>query len=145
MVLMYNGNPEIVAYVRSNLKFMICLRRDSYFFSLKRLIFLHACATCSELPFDISTINKTASKVKFQNIYIGVNTWKSVSGTSASPSGAPGAPPPDRLPVRGNGIRDCRFTGACNCTFGSDFFKIRLVNDIIGSDLLKKYINKFIS
>ena len=58
-----DGNSEIGAQVRSNLYYLICLRRLNSsgqsqigFFSLKRPIFLHACTTCSELPSNISTM-----------------------------------------------------------------------------------------
>ena len=63
MALMLDGNSEIVANVRNNISFAICLRHsirskavtNCVFFSLRRPIFLHACATGSELPSMIST------------------------------------------------------------------------------------------
>ena len=57
MVLLLDGNSEIVAE-----KFLIFDLFKAFnsittdFFSPKRPIFLHACATCSELPFNISTL-----------------------------------------------------------------------------------------
>ena len=57
MVLILDGISEMGAHVRSNLCYFICLRHEirsravtnlSYF-SPKRPIFLHACATCFEL------------------------------------------------------------------------------------------------
>ena len=51
MVFGLDGNQEIgeIAHVRS---------RESFFSSPKMPISLHACATCSELPFNIITMEK---------------------------------------------------------------------------------------
>ena len=62
MVHILEGDSEIGAHVRSKLGFRICLRHlirsrlvtNRIFFSAKRPIFLHACATCSELPSKVS-------------------------------------------------------------------------------------------
>ena len=66
MVLILDGNSELGAHARSNLCYSTCLinrffqldRKQSRIglFSLKSSIFPHACATCSELPYDISTM-----------------------------------------------------------------------------------------
>ena len=64
MVLILDGNSELVAHVRSNFRYQTCLRHlirtravtIGFFFSPKRSIFLHACETCSELPSDIITM-----------------------------------------------------------------------------------------
>ena len=60
MVLVLEGNTEIGAHIRSNLCFLMFKAFDvikgsdkSYFFTMKALS-LHACATCSELPSNIS-------------------------------------------------------------------------------------------
>ena len=61
---MVDGNSEIGAHVGSNLCHLICLkhlinsRAVIGFFSLQ--IFLHACATCSKLPSNTSTMDSTA-------------------------------------------------------------------------------------
>ena len=64
MVLILYGNSEIDANVRRNLCYLICLRHlirtsagTKRIFTLKRtLIFYHACATCSKLPSNLSTM-----------------------------------------------------------------------------------------
>ena len=61
MVLILDGIPEIFAYVGNNLCYLICLRHyrgqsQIGFSSPKGPIILHACATCSELPSNISTM-----------------------------------------------------------------------------------------
>ena len=61
-----NGNSEIGAHVRSSLCYLIGLRlvirpkavTNRFFLSSNRTIFLHACATCSELPSKKSTLRK---------------------------------------------------------------------------------------
>ena len=58
-----DGTSEIGAHVRSNLCYLIGLRhlissRNVTIPILFGLIFLHACATCSELPFNIGNIGK---------------------------------------------------------------------------------------
>ena len=53
------------AHVRSNLSYLICFRHlirskavtNMIFFSPKRPIFFHACATCFELPSHIRTMH----------------------------------------------------------------------------------------
>ena len=64
-MLILDGNLETVADVKSNLCYLICLRHligssavlnRGFFFSEKKTIFLHACATCSEIPSNIVTI-----------------------------------------------------------------------------------------
>ena len=76
LVLISNGNSEIGAHVRSNLRFMICLRHwirsraVGVFFSPKRSIFSLACATCNELQSDISTLlvgRVTSKKFNFMD------------------------------------------------------------------------------
>ena len=67
MVLILDGNSEIVAHVRSKHCYLICLRHlirsrtvtNRIVFSPKRRIFLHACATCSELPSTLSPMPYT--------------------------------------------------------------------------------------
>ena len=69
MVLILDGNSEIGSHVRSNLCCLICLRHlirsrtltNRIFFSQKITICFHACATCYELPSNIS--NMATSKV----------------------------------------------------------------------------------
>ena len=63
MVLILDGNSEIGAYVRVNICYLICLLQllrastvTNRIFSPKRPIILYACATCYELPSDISII-----------------------------------------------------------------------------------------
>ena len=61
MVLILDGNLEIGAHVGSNLCYLICFRHliisrvitNRIFYTKKKLIFLHVCATYSELPSDI--------------------------------------------------------------------------------------------
>ena len=58
-VLVFDGNSEVSAHVRSNFFYLNCLDREQsqiVFFSLKRPTFLHACTTCSKLPSNISTM-----------------------------------------------------------------------------------------
>ena len=63
MVLILDGNSEIGAQVKSNFCYLIFLRHlvgsrvatNSIVFS-KKAFFLHACAACSELPSNVSTI-----------------------------------------------------------------------------------------
>ena len=60
MALISDGNFEIGAHVVANLCSLISLRHlrdvtNRMFFSPKRPTFLHACATCSEIPSDITT------------------------------------------------------------------------------------------
>ena len=57
-------------HVRSNLCYLIWLRHllrtvTNRIFSPNKLIFLHACATCSELPSNISTMGKIKAGAKF--------------------------------------------------------------------------------
>ena len=52
-----DGNSEISAHVRSNLCYFICLRHS---IRSKRPIFLHACAICSELQSNTSTMDMCA-------------------------------------------------------------------------------------
>ena len=65
MVLRLDGNSELDAHVRSKFWYLICLRHsirtkavtNRIFFSLqKRHIIFHVCATCLELPSNISTM-----------------------------------------------------------------------------------------
>ena len=64
MVLILDGNSDIGAIVRRIISvlfdlFRALLRREQseiVFFSLERLIFFYACATCSELTSGISTM-----------------------------------------------------------------------------------------
>ena len=61
LVLILDGNSEIAAYVRGNLCFDLSKALDREpshigFISPKRPRFLHVCATCSELPSNISTM-----------------------------------------------------------------------------------------
>ena len=63
MVLILDGNSKIGAHVKRNLCCSTCLRhlisstaaQIGYFYP-KRHIFLHGCATCYELPSNISTM-----------------------------------------------------------------------------------------
>ena len=57
MVLILDGNSEIVAHVWRDFVYLICLRHmfksragTSRIFPLKRPVFLHVVATCYELP-----------------------------------------------------------------------------------------------
>ena len=64
MAIIIDGNSEIGAHARSNLCYLNCLRhlirlraiKNLIFFLQERPIFLDTCATCSELPSNISTI-----------------------------------------------------------------------------------------
>ena len=62
MVLILDGNSEIDAHVRSNFCYLICWRLIRFkaatkrFFSRKRPILLHSCATFSESPSHIRTM-----------------------------------------------------------------------------------------
>ena len=64
MVFILHGSSEIGAQVRSSFCYLICSRHlirpraviNPYFFSSNRSIFLQACATCSEIPSEISTM-----------------------------------------------------------------------------------------
>ena len=63
MVRIVDGNSEINAHVGNNFCYLICLRHlirsnsftNRAFFS-KKTIFLHPCATCSELSSNISSM-----------------------------------------------------------------------------------------
>ena len=74
MVLILDGNSEIDAQVKRNLFYLIDLRHSIslsmvtsrvIFFYPGRPIFRHACATCAELPSNISTITGQPSFLKF--------------------------------------------------------------------------------
>ena len=60
MVLIWDGNSEINAHVRSNPCYLICIRhlihssQKSDFFFSKKQVSLHRCATYSELPSNTS-------------------------------------------------------------------------------------------
>ena len=54
MLLILNGNSENGAQVRNNLCYLIRLRH--LIRAREKTIFLHACARCSELPSNISTM-----------------------------------------------------------------------------------------
>ena len=63
MVLIFDGNSEIGAFVRSDLCYMNCLRHlirsravTSRIFFFKMPTFSHACSSCSTLPSIISTM-----------------------------------------------------------------------------------------
>ena len=62
MVLILDGNSEIGAHVWSDLGYLIrliCLmhiKQSKIFFLQIRPIFRHACAICSELPSNLSTM-----------------------------------------------------------------------------------------
>ena len=65
MVFMLDVNSKIGAHIWSNLCYSIFVRHlitsnavTNRIFSPKRPIFLHACAACSELPSNISTMNE---------------------------------------------------------------------------------------
>ena len=62
MVLILDGNSEIGAQVRSHLCYLIRLMRSREVtnreFYPKWLFFVHACATCSELPSNISIMDQ---------------------------------------------------------------------------------------
>ena len=63
MVLILDGHSDIGARVRSNLCYLICLGHlvrsraftNLFFLLRKDIVFLHACAICSELPSNMST------------------------------------------------------------------------------------------
>ena len=65
MVHILDGNSEMGVRVRNNLYYLICLRHlitsravtNRNFSSPKRPIILHGCATCFELPTNISTMH----------------------------------------------------------------------------------------
>ena len=73
MVLILDGKLETGAHVWSNICYLICLRHlirsrehsQIGFFSAKTPIFLHACTTCSELSFNISTMVRILSRVHY--------------------------------------------------------------------------------
>ena len=73
MVLILDGNSEIEAHVRSNSCYLIYLRHWIRSRAVQKLIFfineLHACAICSELPFNI----KYQLRISF---YRQMFTWK---------------------------------------------------------------------
>ena len=57
IVVVIDGNLEIGSHERKNLCYLICLRsliRSRA--GTNRIFFLHACATCSELPSNIDTM-----------------------------------------------------------------------------------------
>ena len=64
MVLIFYGNSENCEQVCCEACYLNCLRHSTrlravtnlIFCNPKRLIFFHLCATCSELPSDISTM-----------------------------------------------------------------------------------------
>ena len=61
VILMLDGDSEIVAHVKRNICYSICLRHLSRSRAVKIIfficpIFLHACATCGELPSYVSTM-----------------------------------------------------------------------------------------
>ena len=66
MVLIFDGNSDIGSHVRSNFCYLICIMhfvRSSAVTNriLQKIpIFLHACATCSELPSNISVMQTPA-------------------------------------------------------------------------------------
>ena len=73
MALKLIGNSEVGAHIRSNLWYLICLRHwiesshISYFiFNSEKTFLLHACATCSELPYNISNMKYSKN---FTSIY----------------------------------------------------------------------------
>ena len=68
MVLIFiDGKSEIGVQLRRNICYLVSLRHlirsravtNLILFSPLRPIFLHACATCSELPSDIGTMHQT--------------------------------------------------------------------------------------
>ena len=66
MVLILDGNSEIDAHVRSNLCYVISSGHSNRYRSVtnlmfypKRPVFFHACATCSEIPSNISAMLMT--------------------------------------------------------------------------------------
>ena len=83
MAFILDSTWEIVALVRSNLYYSIVVRPlilsravtdRIVFFSLKRPVFLHACATCSELPSNISTMlsafmENISGSISVQSVY----------------------------------------------------------------------------
>ena len=64
MVLVLDGSTEIGAHVKSH-----CLLIDGIkeFEMKSRPTLLHACPTCSDLPSDISTMNKIQYETYFQS------------------------------------------------------------------------------
>ena len=67
MVLILDGNSEIGAQVGNNICNLICLRHlfisrtvtNQIFFSRTDYFFLHACATCFELPSKYQSEERT--------------------------------------------------------------------------------------
>ena len=65
MAFLLDGNPEMAAYLVSETGNLICQRHlfrseavaDVELFSDKTWLFLHACASCSELRSDIITMD----------------------------------------------------------------------------------------
>ena len=53
MVVTIDGTKEICAYLRSNLCYLNSLRHLIRSREVTYPVFLHACATCSELPSNI--------------------------------------------------------------------------------------------
>ena len=86
-VLILDGNSEIGLHVILSQCYLICLRHliglkaatNRIFFPLKRPIFLPACATCSELPSNISTLGNRVS------IPDSWTRWKGRRGHSCRP------------------------------------------------------------
>ena len=69
MVLISDGNSEIGSHVWSNHCYLLCLRHSIQIFFLRKYVFfLHACATCSELPSNISTVGE---EELFRGIWFG--------------------------------------------------------------------------
>ena len=60
-----DGNSEMGPHVRRNICYVISLGREQSQIEIapERPIFLHACATCSELPSNISTMRVPVSPV----------------------------------------------------------------------------------
>ena len=61
MVLILDGNSEIGTHVRRNLWYFIYLgyweqSQIGFSFSIIEVYFLHTCATCSDLPSNVSTM-----------------------------------------------------------------------------------------
>ena len=84
MVLILKGNAELGEHVRSNLGYLPCLRHllksrvvTTQIYLPKRKFFpLHACATRSELPSYIITINDTSSFKSYDLLDIKVTMRK---------------------------------------------------------------------
>ena len=60
------SNSEIGAHIQRNICYFICLRHlttsravTNRFFFIRKEKFLHACAACSELPYNIRTMKQT--------------------------------------------------------------------------------------